>query len=59
MTPEQSKRLWGRSAKGPEHGQWVDAGGGSLVWRCHPRPARTAPPQVKSERARKREVAHV
>ncbi len=35
MTPEQSKKLWGRSAKGPQHGQWVDQGRGNLVWRKH------------------------
>lgn len=42
MTPEQSKKLWGRSARGPEHGRWIDTGNGNLAWVNHPRPARAS-----------------
>lgn len=42
MTPEQSRKLWGRSARGPERGCWIDTGNGNLAWANHQRPTRTA-----------------
>lgn len=68
MTPEQSRKLWGRSARGPERGRWIDTGNGNLAWANHPRPARTAvatvavapvAAPVSGKRSRKREMANV